>query len=129
MALKDPYLYDDTGGDYGTDKGNRRLPRQPSDLNAQMIADRAPDVPKVRASKPTAKPAKRVSRRASAEDSYDPNLDPSAQVGVTARASQGPDGLRFSNAEKGKTFKKGGSVHGGRGDGKVIRGRTKGRFV
>lgn len=26
-------------------------------------------------------------------------------------------------------YKKGGSVHGGRGDGKVIRGRTKGRFV
>ena len=127
MALKDSYLYDDTGGDYGTDKGSLKMPRQSSDLNAQAVADRAPAVPK--ASKPAAKPAKRISRRPRADDSYDPNLDPSAQVGVTARASQGPDGLRFSNAERGQTFKKGGSVHGGRGDGKVIRGRTKGRFV
>lgn len=128
MAIKDSYLYDDTGGDYGTDKGSLRLPRQASDLDAQAVADRAPVAPKTAAPKPTAKPTKRVSRRPRVDDSYDPNLDPNAQVGVTARASQGPDGLRFSNAERGKTFKKGGAVRS-RGDGVAQRGRTKGRFI
>lgn len=127
MAIKDSYLYDDTGGDYGTDKSSLKLPRQSSDLNAQAVADRAPVIPK--ATKTAPKAVKRAPKRARADDSYDPNLDPNAQVGVTARASQGPDGLRFSNAERGQTFKKGGSVHGGRGDGKAVRGRTKGRFI
>jgi len=128
MALKDPYLYDDSGGDYGTDKKSLRLPRQASDLDAQAVADRAPVAPK-QSIKAAPKAAKRASRRSQMDDSYDPNLDPNAQVGVTARASQGPDGLRFSNAERGKGFKKGGAVHGGRGDGVAQRGRTKGRFV
>ena len=123
MALKPSYLYDDSGGDYGTDRSRIRSTPQPSDLDAQAVADRAPVAPKTRA-----KPAKRASRRSSVDDSYDPNLDPNVAVGVTARASQGPDGLRFSNAERGQTFKKGGSV-ASRGDGKAIRGRTKGRFV
>lgn len=100
---------------------------QASDLDAQAVADRAPSIPKT--ARATPKTAKRATKRARADDSYDPNLDPSAQVGVTARASQGPDGLRFSNAERGKTFKKGGSVRGGRGDGLAVRGRTKGRFI
>lgn len=127
MALKDPYLYDDSGGDYGTDKSNLRLPRQASNLDAQAVADRAPVAPKV-AAKKTPAPIKKAPRRARADDGYDPNLDPNAQVGVTARAVQGPGGMQYQNAERGQTFKKGGSVRG-RGDGIAQRGHTKGRFV
>lgn len=130
MAIKDPYLYDDSGGDYGTDKSNRRLSKQASDLTAQMIADRAPDVAKVRAAKALSKMAKRAPRRASIEDSYDPNLDPNAQVGVTARAIQGLDGMDFQNADRGKTFKNGGKVKSAssRADGIAQRGKTRGKI-
>jgi len=69
-----------------------------------------------------------VKRKSSARDSYDPNLDPSVAVGTTARAVMGPSGMRYENAPRGQTFKKGGSVKS-RGDGVAQRGRTKGRFI
>lgn len=73
--------------------------------------------------KPKSKPRSRPST-----DSYDPNLDSSVAVGTTARASMGPSGMRYENAPRGQTFKKGGKV-ASRGDGIAQRGRTKGRFI
>jgi hypothetical protein len=77
--------------------------------------------------KPKAAPKPKARSRSSA-NSYDPNLDPSVAVGTTARASMGPSGMRYENAPRGQTFKKGGSVKS-RGDGIAQRGHTKGRFV
>lgn len=72
--------------------------------------------------------AKSKPRSRPSADSYDPNLDSSVAVGTTARASMGPSGMRYENAPRGQTFKKGGKV-ASRGDGIAKRGHTKGRFV